>query len=63
MIRFSEVEFSANQARLLAATATIGDRLLSNIHVAVKNYPAWCEDIDAYLKLDPDSPAGREPRS
>jgi tetratricopeptide (TPR) repeat protein len=56
--RFSDAELSADQARLLAPTAPVVYRLLSNIHLAQKNYPALFEDIDAYLKLDPDSPAG-----
>lgn len=56
--RYSEAELSANQARLLAPTAPIVYRLLSNIHLALKNYPALFEDIEAYLKLDPDSAAG-----
>jgi hypothetical protein len=33
-------------------------RLLSNIHLQQKDYPALLEDLDAYVKLDPDSPAG-----
>jgi regulator of sirC expression with transglutaminase-like and TPR domain len=33
-------------------------RLLSNIHLQQKDYPALLQDIDQYLKLDPDSPAG-----
>jgi hypothetical protein len=33
-------------------------RLLCNVHHRQKNYPALLGDIDAYLKLDPDSPAG-----
>jgi hypothetical protein len=56
--RFSDAELSAHQARLLAPTAPMVYRLLSIIHLAQKNYPALLEDIDAYLKLDPDSPAG-----
>jgi regulator of sirC expression with transglutaminase-like and TPR domain len=32
--------------------------LLSNIHLQQKDYPALLQDIDQYLKLDPDSPAG-----
>jgi Carboxypeptidase regulatory-like domain len=29
-----------------------------NIHMQQKNYAALLQDIDAYVKLDPDSPAG-----
>jgi len=49
---------SADQAKSLAPTAPIVYRLLSNIHLRQKDYPALLADIDAYLKLDPDSPAG-----
>ena len=56
--RFPEAELSASQARLLAPRAPVVYRLLSNIHLAQKDYPAVIEDIDGYLTLDPDSPAG-----
>jgi len=49
---------SANQAKSLAPSAAIVYRLLSNIHLRQKDYPALLADIDAYIKLDPDSPAG-----
>jgi tetratricopeptide (TPR) repeat protein len=49
---------SAEQAKSLAPSAAIVYRLLSNIHLQQKDYPALLADIDAYLKLDPDSPAG-----
>jgi tetratricopeptide (TPR) repeat protein len=48
---------SADQAKSLAPTAPIVYRLLSNIHLRQKDYPALLGDIDAYLILDPDSPA------
>ena len=57
--RLPEAELSAIQARLLAPTTPIVYRLLSLIHLAQKNYPALLEDIDTYLALDPDSPAGQ----
>jgi tetratricopeptide (TPR) repeat protein len=56
--RISEAQVSAEHARLLAPNAPIVYRLLSNIHLKEKDYPALLQDIDAYLKLDPDSPAG-----
>jgi Carboxypeptidase regulatory-like domain/Tetratricopeptide repeat len=56
--RISEAQASAEQARLLAPNAPIVYRLLSNIHLEEKDYPALLQDIDVYLKLDPDSPAG-----
>jgi tetratricopeptide (TPR) repeat protein len=49
---------SAEQAKSLAPSTPIVYRLLSNIHLQQKDYPALLADIDAYLKLDPDSPAG-----
>lgn len=49
---------SAEQARSLAPSAAIVYQLLSNIHLRQKDYLALLADIDAYLKLDPDSPAG-----
>jgi tetratricopeptide (TPR) repeat protein len=49
---------AAEEAQLLAPTVPIVYRLLSNIHLLQKNYPALLEDLDAYIGLDPDSPAG-----
>ena len=49
---------SASQAKSLAPSAAIVYRLLSNIHLRQKDYPALLADIDAYIKLDPDSAAG-----
>jgi tetratricopeptide (TPR) repeat protein len=56
--RISEAQVSAERARLLAPNAPIVYRLLSKIHLEEKDYPALLQDIDVYLKLDPDSPAG-----
>ncbi|HEY1482273.1 MAG TPA: tetratricopeptide repeat protein [Candidatus Acidoferrum sp.] len=53
-----EAETLAEQARQFApATATVF-QLLATIHMRQKNYPAALEDIDAYLLLDAQSPAG-----
>jgi tetratricopeptide (TPR) repeat protein len=49
---------SAEQAKSLAPSAAIVYRLLSNIHLQQKDYASLLGDIDAYLKLDSDSPAG-----
>jgi tetratricopeptide (TPR) repeat protein len=49
---------SAERARALAPNAPIIFRLLANIHMRQKNYAALLGDLDAYIKLDPDSPAG-----
>jgi tetratricopeptide (TPR) repeat protein len=56
--RISEAQVSAEYARRLAPNAPIVYRLLSNIHLEEKDYPALLQDIDSYLKLDPDSSAG-----
>jgi tetratricopeptide (TPR) repeat protein len=50
---------SAEQARLLAPSVPVVYRLLSNIHLAQKDYPALLADLDTYISLDPDSPAGQ----
>ena len=54
--RLEDAEKSALRARSLAPNAAIVYRLLSNLHLREKNYAALLEDIDAYLKLDSDSP-------
>jgi Flp pilus assembly protein TadD len=56
--KVADAQKSAEQARSLAPNAAIVYRLLSNIHLSQKDYPALVEDLDAYIKLDPDSPAG-----
>jgi tetratricopeptide (TPR) repeat protein len=56
--KLSEALKSADQAKSLAPSAPIVYRLLSNIHLQQKDYPGLLTDLDAYLKLDPDSPAG-----
>lgn len=56
--KLAEALKSAEQARSLSPGTAINYRLLSNIHLREKDYGALLEDIDAYIKLDPDSPAG-----
>jgi tetratricopeptide (TPR) repeat protein len=53
-----EAQDSAEHARLLAPGTAIVYRLLANIHLQEKDYAALQQDIDEYLRLDPDSPAG-----
>jgi hypothetical protein len=55
---FADAEKSADEARALAPTALIVYRLLSNIHLQEKNYPALLGDLNAYIKLDPKSIMG-----
>jgi tetratricopeptide (TPR) repeat protein len=56
--KVADAQKSAEQARSLDPNAAIVYRLLSNIHLSEKDYPALIQDLDAYIKLDPDSPAG-----
>jgi Flp pilus assembly protein TadD len=49
---------AAQLAVALAPHQPVVYRLLAIIHLRQKNYPALLTDLDAYLKLDPDSPAG-----
>lgn len=55
---FAEAGKAGEQARSLAPASPLVYRLLSNVHLNEKNYPALLQDLDAYIKLDPDSPAG-----
>lgn len=55
-------ELHAEQALQLSPATAIVYQLLANIHVRQKNYEAALNDIDAYVKLDPDSPAGLRAR-
>ena len=49
---------AADEARALAPNQPVVYRLLAVIHLRQKDYPALITDLDAYLRLDPDSPAG-----
>src|SRR6266404_4237137 len=49
---------AARQAAVLAPNQPVVYRLLAIIHLRQKNYAALLTDLDAYLQLDPDSPAG-----
>jgi tetratricopeptide (TPR) repeat protein len=53
-----EAETLAEQARQFAPAMATVYQLLATIHMRQKNYPAALEDIDAYLLLDAQSPAG-----
>lgn len=53
-----EAEKSAEQARSLAPDTLVVYRLLANIHLHEKKLSALLQDLDAYIKLDPDSAAG-----
>lgn len=49
---------SAERAKSLAPNTPILYRLLANIHLKQRNYADLLVDLDAYIKLDPSSPAG-----
>jgi tetratricopeptide (TPR) repeat protein len=49
---------AAEKAEALAPNQPVVYRLLAVIHLRQKNYPALVTDLDAYLQLDPNSPAG-----
>jgi Flp pilus assembly protein TadD len=48
-------EKSSEKARELAPNEPLVYRLLANVHLQEKNYASVLEDMDAYLKLDPNS--------
>jgi tetratricopeptide (TPR) repeat protein len=48
----------AQRAQTLAPGVPPTYRLLANIHLLQKNYRALLEDLDAYIRLDPNSAAG-----
>jgi tetratricopeptide (TPR) repeat protein len=56
--KLPDAEKSAVQARTLDPDFPMVYRLLAIIHVRENNYNALIQDLDAYIKLDPDSPAG-----
>ena len=60
--RLEDAKKAGEQARSLLPNAAIVYRLLANIHMREKDYPALLDDIDAYLKIDPNSPASAHAR-
>jgi hypothetical protein len=51
----ADAKKAGEQARSLMPNVTIVYRLLANVHMREKDYPALLEDIDAYVKIDPNS--------
>jgi tetratricopeptide (TPR) repeat protein len=49
---------AAEEAESLAPDQPVVYRLLSLVHLKQKNYSALRSDLDAYIRLDPDSPIG-----
>jgi len=56
--QFAEALKSAEEAKSLSPNSALVYRLLFNVHREQKDYPAMLEDLDAYVRLDPDSAAG-----
>jgi tetratricopeptide (TPR) repeat protein len=53
----ADAKKAGEQARSLMPHAAIIYRLLANIHMREKDYPALLADIDMYLKIDPNGAA------
>lgn len=49
---------AAERAESLAPLQPMVYRLLAVVHLQQKNYAAVVSDLDSYIRLDPDSPAG-----
>jgi len=49
----------AEQACSVAPQQPVVYRLLAVIHLQQQDYPALLDNLDAYIRLDPDSPAGQ----
>lgn len=56
--RVADAQKSAEECRALKPNFPMVYRLLSNIHVSQHDNAALLQDLDEYIKLDPDSPAG-----
>ena len=56
--RLEEAQKCASQARTLNPNQAAVYRLLADIHSQIHDQLALLEDLDAYLRLDPNSPAG-----
>lgn len=60
--RASDAEESAAKARDLKPDYPLVYLTLTNIHLALHNYPSVLQDIDAYLKLVPQGPTSDQVR-
>jgi tetratricopeptide (TPR) repeat protein len=56
--RFDPALQAAVKAQALAPEQPLVYRLLSLIHLKQQNFPAAIVDLDAYIRLDPESPEG-----
>lgn len=62
MNRADDAEKSAQEARTLKADFPPLYLLMANIHIRKKNHVALLDDLDEYLKLDPNGPASANAR-
>jgi tetratricopeptide (TPR) repeat protein len=60
--QYADAERAAKKCRDLNAQNRQIYLILTNIHLGMKEFPAALDDIDAYLKLDPKSPASEQMR-
>ncbi len=56
--RVADARKSAERCKTLKPDFPMVYRLLANIHISEHNNAALLQDLEAYIKLDPDSPAG-----
>jgi tetratricopeptide (TPR) repeat protein len=61
--RLEEAENSVHEALRWRNDSAEARLLLVDIHSREKNYPALLNDVDEYLRRDPDSPAGARARA
>lgn len=61
--RYPDAEQSAKKCIDLAPKNQQAYIILTNIHIGMRDYPAALKDIDAYLKLDPNSSTSDAMRS
>lgn len=59
----AEAQKSAEEARTLAPNVAVVYELLAVIHFREKDYAALLADLDAYIKLDPDSGEGQRAKA
>jgi hypothetical protein len=63
MKRYADAERSAKKCLAMKPQNKQLYIVLTNIHIELHEYPAVVEDIDAYLKLDPNSAASEQMRA